>query len=222
MPGLAIEIPKRRHRSGGRGAKVDGATGWCKVGRTSDERGGQGDNMAEQTPCSRCRHANPQENRFCGWCGASLGAGSDLVARQGNNPTVMGHALPVKPGPVGKALAVGLGTLAVRAGISWLRYRTTGEKQSSALSARESDTAVSERHLGQRLEEVLIQELEGEHPGRFLAWRTVRSIVITGPTDRRARKSAPFPPPEATKTCSLATRLANLIPWSVKATLKLL
>jgi site-specific recombinase XerC len=99
---------------------------------------------------------------------------------------VMAHALLVKPGPVSKALAVGLVTLAVRAGLSWLRYRTTAENRSSALSARELDTAVSERLLGQRLEEVLIQELDGEHPGRVLAWRAVRSIVITEPTDRRS------------------------------------
>ena len=143
--------------------------------------------MADQAPCPRCRHTNPPENRFCGSCGALLGTGSELVARREGNLTVMGHALPVKPGPIGKALAVGLTTLAVRAGLSWLRYRTTAENRSSALSAREPDTAVSERLFGQRLEEVLIQELEGEHPGRvFLAWRAVRSIVITEPTDRRS------------------------------------
>ena len=142
--------------------------------------------MADQAPCQRCRHPNPPENRFCGSCGAPLGTGSDLVARREGNPTVMGHALPVKPGPVGKAVAVGLVTLAVRAGLSWLRYRTTAENRSSALSAREPDSAVSARLLGQRLEEVLIQEMEGEHRGRVLAWRAVRSIVITEPTDRRS------------------------------------
>jgi hypothetical protein len=142
--------------------------------------------MADQAPCPRCRHANPPENRFCGSCGTPLGTGSDLVARREGNLTVMAHALLVKPGPVSKALAVGLVTLAVRAGLSWLRYRTTAENRSSALSALELDTAVSERLLGQRLEEVLIQELDGEHPGRVLAWRAVRSIVITEPTDRRS------------------------------------
>ena len=142
--------------------------------------------MTDQAPCPRCRHANPPENRFCGSCGTPLGTGSDLVARREGNLTVMAHALLVKPGPVSKALAVGLVTLAVRAGLSWLRYRTTAENRSSALSARELDTAVSERLLGQRLEEVLIQELDGEHPGRVLAWRAARSIVITEPTDRRS------------------------------------
>jgi Double zinc ribbon len=142
--------------------------------------------MAEQTPCPRCGHANPPENRFCGWCGASLGAGGDLVARREGNPAVMSHALPVKLGPVGKALAVGLVTLAVRAGLSWLGRRTTAEHRSSTLTTRELDAAVPKRLLGQSLEEVLIQELEGEHRGRVLAWRAVRSIIITDPSDRRS------------------------------------
>jgi hypothetical protein len=44
--------------------------------------------MADQTPCPRCRHANSPENRFCGWCGASLRASGDLVARRAGNLTV--------------------------------------------------------------------------------------------------------------------------------------
>ena len=142
--------------------------------------------MTDQAPCPRCRHANPPENRFCGSCGDPLGTGGDLVARREGDLTVMGHAVPVKPGPVGKALAVGLVTLAVRTGLSWLRNRTAAENRSSASSAREPNTDVSERLLGQRLEEVLIQELVGEYPGRVLAWRAIRSIVITEPTDRRS------------------------------------
>jgi hypothetical protein len=142
--------------------------------------------MAEQTPCPRCGHANSPENRFCGWCGASLGAGGDLVARREGNPAVMSHALPVKPGHVGKALAVGLVTLAVRAGLSWLGRRTTAEHRSSTLTTRELDSAVPKRLLGQSLEEILIQELEGEPRGRVLAWRAVRSVIITDPSDRRS------------------------------------
>jgi hypothetical protein len=142
--------------------------------------------MADQTPCPRCRHANLPENRFCGWCGASLGAGGDLVVRREGNPVVMGHTLPVKPGPVGKALAVGLVTLAVRAGLSWLGRRTTADHRSSTLTTRELDSAVPKRLLGQSLEEVLIQELEGEHRGRVLAWRAACSIIITELIDRRS------------------------------------
>jgi hypothetical protein len=142
--------------------------------------------MIDQTPCPRCRHANPPENRFCGWCGAALGAGGDLVARREGNPAVMGHTLPMKPGPVGKALAVGLVTLAVRAGLSWLGRRTTAEHRSSTFTTRELDAAVPKRLLGQSLAEVLIQELEGEHRSRVLAWRAVRSIIIAEPIDRRS------------------------------------
>jgi hypothetical protein len=145
--------------------------------------------MANQTPCPRCRYANPPENRFCGWCGASLGAGSDLVARRESNLTAMGHVLPVKPGPVGKALAVGLGTLAMRAGMSWLRHRNTVDDRSSMLTTRESDTAVSERLLAQSLEEVLIQKLEEDYRSRAIAWRAVRSIVVTEWTSSNKRSA---------------------------------
>src|SRR5215207_185483 len=147
--------------------------------------------MAEQTPCPRCQHANPPENRFCGWCGASLGAGSDLVARREGNPTVMDHALPVKPGPVGKALAVGLVTLVLKAGLSSLRRRTTAEDRSSKLTTRELETAVSERLLGQSLEEVLIQELEGDYRDRIFAWQAFRSIVFTEWTSSRRSAGRP-------------------------------
>ena len=142
--------------------------------------------MSEQTPCPRCQHANPQENRFCGWCGTSLGAGSDLVARREGNPMVMGRSLSVKPGPFGQALAVGMVTLVLKAGLSWLRRRTTAEDRPSTSTTRELEIAVSERLLGQSLEEVLIQELEGDYRRWAIAWRAVRSIVATEPIDRRS------------------------------------
>ena len=142
--------------------------------------------MADHAPCPRRRHTNPPENRFCGSCGTPLGARTDLVARREGNPTVIGHALPVKPGPVGRALAVGLVTLAVRTGLSWLGRRITAEHRSSRLTTRELDAAVPKHLLGQSLEEVLVQELVGEHRGWTFAWRAVRSIVITEPTDRRS------------------------------------
>ena len=140
--------------------------------------------MADRALCLRCRHANPPENRFCGSCGASLEVSSDLVVRQENNLRVMGHALPAKLGPAGKALAVGLVTLATQAGLCWLRHRTKAGDRTSSLSPREPDTIVPERLLGQSLEEVLIQELEGGYRSRVSAWRAVCSFVVTRPTDR--------------------------------------
>ena len=135
--------------------------------------------MAEQIPCSRCRRANPPENRFCGSCGASLRTGTDLMARRAGSLTVMGHAMPMKSGPVGTALAAGLGMLAMRAGMSWLRHRFTADDRSSALTTREHDSALSEFLLGQRIEKILIQESEEADQGRTIAWQAIRSIAAT-------------------------------------------
>ena len=69
-------------------------------------------------PCPRCRHENPTENRFCGRCGASLIVDGQIARRTENSPTTVGRALPpAELKPVGKALAVGLATLAARAGL---------------------------------------------------------------------------------------------------------
>jgi hypothetical protein len=133
--------------------------------------------MTDQIPCSRCRHANPPEIRFCGWCGASLRTSTDLLVRREGGLTVMGHALPVKPGPIGTALAVGLGTLALRAGMFWLRHRITADDRSSTLTTREHDTALSEYLLHQGMEKILIQESGEAHQGRTIAWQAIRSIA---------------------------------------------
>ncbi len=143
--------------------------------------------MTDHALCPGCGHANPPENRFCGWCGAPFEASSDLVVRREDNVTMMGHTLPAKLGPAGKkALAVGLGTLAAQVGLSWLRHRGKAEDRTSTPSTREPDTAASERLLGQSLEEVLIQELKRDHRSRIIAWRASRSFVVREPTDRRA------------------------------------
>ena len=137
--------------------------------------------MADQIPCSECRHANPPENRFCGWCSASLGTSIDLMARREGSLTAIGHALPVKPGPIGTALAVGLGTLIMRAGISLLRHRTTAEGRSSTLSTREHDTALSEYLLDQGIEKILIQEWgKPTREGPSLGKRSALSLLQSG------------------------------------------
>ncbi len=128
----------------------------------------------------------PQENRFCGSCGASLGASSGLEPRRENNLTVTGYALPERLGPAGKAVAVGLAMLAAEVGLSWLRHRTKAQDQPLTLTTREPDTAVYERLLRQSLEEVLIQEWEGEYRSRVFAWQAIRSIVISESTNRRS------------------------------------
>jgi len=115
-----------------------------------------------------------------------LQGSGELVHRREDGLTVAGRALPEKLGPAGKALAVGLATLAAEVGLYWLRHSTKAEVRPSTLTNREPYTVVSEHLLGQSLEEILIEELEGEYRSWHFAWREIRSIVITEPPDRRS------------------------------------
>ncbi len=138
--------------------------------------------MAEQAPCLRCRHANPPENRFCGWCGAPLESGHELLPRREGALTAVRRTLPAKLGPAGKVVAVGLVALAAEVGLSWLRHRTKAEEWPSTLTARQVDTAASEHLLlDESLEEVLIQEFGGGHRSRNFVRRAIRSLAITQP-----------------------------------------
>jgi hypothetical protein len=140
--------------------------------------------MAEHAACPRCRHANPPENRFCGWCGASLESSHELVPRREGALTAARRILPAKLGPASRVVAVGLVTLAAEVGLSWLRQTTIAEERPLTLTARQVDAAASGHLLGESLEEVLIQELEGGHRSRVFVRRAIRSLVITQPTDR--------------------------------------
>ena len=140
--------------------------------------------MAEHAPCPRCRHANPPENRFCGWCGASLESSHELVPRREGALAAVRRALPAKLGPASRVVAVGLVTLAAEVGLSWLRHRTKAEEKPLTLTAQQVDAAASGHLLGESLEEVLIQGLEGGYRSRVFVRRAIRSLVITQPTDR--------------------------------------
>jgi hypothetical protein len=140
--------------------------------------------MAEHPPCPRCRHANPPENRFCGWCGASLESSHELIPRREGALTAVRRTLPAKLGPAGKVVAVGLVTLAAEVGLSWLRHTTKADDRPLTFTSRQVDTAASERLVGESLEEVLIQESEGGHRSRVFVRRAIRSLVISQPTDR--------------------------------------
>jgi hypothetical protein len=141
--------------------------------------------MAEQeAPCLQCRHANPPENRFCGWCGASLESSHELVPRREGTLTTVRRTLPAKLGPAGKVVAVGLVTLAAEVGVSWLRHRIKAEERPLTLSARQLDPAASAHLLGESLEEVLIQEWDGGLRSRVFVRRAIRSLIIRQPTGR--------------------------------------
>ena len=140
--------------------------------------------MAEPAPCLRCRHANPPENRFCGWCGASLKSSHKLVPRREGALTAARRTLPAKLGPAGKVVAVGVVTLAAEVGLSWLRQRAKADEGQLTPAARQVGTAAFDRFLGESLEGALIQELEGGLRRRVFVRRAIRSMVITQPPDR--------------------------------------
>ena len=140
--------------------------------------------MANQTPCPRCRHANPPRNRFCGSCGALLTSGEQLATREEQRSVPASRAWPAKFGPVGKALAVAVTALVAEASISWLQRRIGTEERSSLPAVRDADSASRGYLLSQSLEEVLVQPWEGPH-SRVLARREVRSFVATRSIGRR-------------------------------------
>jgi hypothetical protein len=143
--------------------------------------------MDAYIPCPLCRHHNPSENRFCGRCGASLAASEQLALRQENSPTIVDRSLPARFGPVGKALALGLATLAAEAGLAWLRRRNERFNQPSPLNDRSAELAVPEYFFSQSLEEVFVQLQEGGSRDRIFARRVVRSSNIARPADRSSR-----------------------------------
>ncbi len=152
---------------------------WEDQAREEDEG-----TMTDQTPCPRCRHANPPSNRFCGSCGVPLKSGEQLAERQEQRPVPAGRAWPAALGPAGKMLAVGLAALATEVGLSWLRRKIGAEHRSSLPAVRGADSAPRGYLLSQSLEEVLVQTWE-ESRGRVVARRVVRSSFTTRPTDRR-------------------------------------
>jgi hypothetical protein len=89
-----------------------------------------------RTPCPQCRHGNPLENRFCGACGVLLTGSWQLARRPVGAPWPGRALLPAELKPAGGALAVGLATLAVRAGHVWLRRRSGGPDRPPLIAAK--------------------------------------------------------------------------------------
>ena len=142
--------------------------------------------MDEVTPCPRCRHDNPQENRFCGRCGASLTSGKQLVPRQEErSPATTVRALPAKLVPTGKALAVGLAALAAEAGLLWLQRRVERADRTPLRAAQDPKPAAPEYLLSQSLEEVYVWLQEGDYRSHVFARREVRSFDALKPPDGR-------------------------------------
>ncbi len=147
---------------------------WEDQAREEDEG-----TMTDQTPCPRCRHANPPSNRFCGSCGVPLRSGEQLATRQEHRSLLAGRAWPAKLGPAGKMLAVGVAALTAEAGLSWLRRKIGAGDRASLPAGRGVGSASSGYLFGQSLEQLLIQTWEDDH-SRVLTRREVRSFVTTG------------------------------------------
>jgi hypothetical protein len=136
--------------------------------------------------CPRCRHDNPLENRFCGACGAFLTVGEQLARRPGYSPATTSRALlPADLKPVGRALAVGLATLAAQAGLAWLRRRAEGSSRQSRPAAGRTEPVLSEHPVYQSFEEVQAWLREGEIESWIFAQRAVTSFRATDPTGER-------------------------------------
>jgi hypothetical protein len=85
--------------------------------------------------------------------------------------------------PVGKALAMGLATLAAETGLAWLRRRAEGSNRPSLPVVRGTKPAIPEPPIYQSFEEVHAWVREGDFERRIFAKRVVRSIRTTNPTD---------------------------------------
>lgn len=141
--------------------------------------------MDQRHRCPLCLHDNPSENRFCGSCGASLISSGQLVPHREDSPATTVRALPAKLGPTGKALAVGLATLATEAGLLWLRRRVERAGRTPLPATQDSKPPIPEHLLGRSLEEVSVWLQEGDYRSHVFMRREVRSFGTEKPADRR-------------------------------------
>ena len=141
--------------------------------------------MDERISCPVCQHDNPPENHFCGSCGTALADSGQLVPHRERIPAAMVRALPSKLGPTGKALAVGLATLAAEAGLLWLRRQVERADRPALPAVQEPNPAVPEYLVGRSVEEVSIWLQEGDSRSHLFARRVVRSFGAVKPADRR-------------------------------------
>ncbi len=142
--------------------------------------------MDEYNLCPMCSHDNPPENRFCGSCGTALvDGGQQLVPHREHKPAATARALPAKLGPTGKALAVGLATLAAEAGLLWLRRRVERTDRPPLSAIQDSESVFSGYLINRSLEEVSVWLREGDYQSHVFARREVRSFDAAKPADGR-------------------------------------
>jgi hypothetical protein len=136
--------------------------------------------LTRRALCPKCRHENPQDNRFCGSCGTSLTADSELVPRREWSVIAGRRAWPAKLTPAGKALAVSLMTLAAAVGSSLLRQRVRRVDRLSSSAARVAVPPTPELLVGESLEEVFVWLQGGDLSGSELRTASRRYIWRLG------------------------------------------
>jgi len=108
------------------------------------------------------------------------------VRRPEGGPPAAGRALlPAELKPVGMALAVGVATLAARAGLAWLRRRAEGSDRPPLTAAKGTEPLIPEHLVYRSLEEVHAWLREGDFESRMLARRAVESLRTMNPTDEQ-------------------------------------
>jgi zinc ribbon protein len=124
--------------------------------------------LTQRAFCPKCRHENPQDNRFCGSCGTSLTTGSGLVPSRERSVIAGRRAWPTKQTPAGKALAVSLMALAAAVGSSLLRQRVGRVGRLRTSAARVAAPPTPELLVGESLEEVFVWLQRGDLSGSEL------------------------------------------------------
>ena len=110
-------------------------------------------------------------------------ASSSPAGRRASRPRPGRALLPAELKPAGRALAVGLATLAARAGIAWLRRRSEGPDRPPLTAAKGTEPVIPEHLVYRSFEEVHAWFREGDLEGRMFARRAVESFRAMNPTD---------------------------------------
>jgi hypothetical protein len=139
--------------------------------------------MDEISPCPRCRHSNPPENRFCGSCGTALADSGQLIPRRDDSPALAIRDLSAKLGPTGKALAMGVAALATEVGLLWLRRKVERTDRPLLPATQDSKSMVTENLISESLEEVSVWVGQGGYQRHTFARRVTRSFGIRKPSD---------------------------------------
>lgn len=88
-----------------------------------------GHNQREMTTCPRCEAENPEENRYCVECGAELQPHALIISQPAAIEIGRGELATPQLKALAVTVGIGLLTLLVEAGLSYLQRRLAAEHQ---------------------------------------------------------------------------------------------